>query len=483
MFNLKSKKPVVIVEIGNEWLKIAESKPFMGDRAVTKTKFVHLSDIKGSVSDEIGSAFKSLHLAKQSVITCVPRHLVTVRTLELPSTDPGEINDMVNLQIGKQTPYSKEEIVSAHKIIDTEREGYIKVMLVIARRNVVTERVSAFEKNGIEIEKVMLSTEGAYDWFSAAYLSEKSPAGSELIAQVDIDANYSDFIVTRGGKLSFTRNIFIGAKHLSENPDEWREKFVEELRRSMERYQAEEKGARIQKIFLTGAAKEIKELDSFSGARLDIPTESADPVRNMRIAKSADVSPESDPALISKSALFGIALRHDALELDLTPPESRIHKSMEEKRKNLTLMGILFAAIMMMFSFIFLGHVYNKNAYLLELKEKISQIQKSAEEARRMRMRIDLVERRLDAKGSSIDILNEIHKLIPRAIHFTSIDIEEKNKIALKGRALAMSDVFKFVTTLESSPYFRNAKTTYTTTKKEEDVEYADFEIIAEYQN
>ena len=47
-----------------------------------------------------------------------------------------------------------------------------------------------------------------------------------------------------------------------------------------------------------------------------------------------------------------------------------------------------------------------------------------------------------------------------------------------------MSDVFKFITTLENSPYFENVKTTYTTTKKEEeDIEYAEFEIICAYEN
>ena len=48
----------------------------------------------------------------------------------------------------------------------------------------------------------------------------------------------------------------------------------------------------------------------------------------------------------------------------------------------------------------------------------------------------------------------------------------------MQGRAAAMSNVFEFVTTLENSPFFENVKTTYTTTKKDKDTEYAKFEII-----
>ena len=72
----------------------------------------------------------------------------------------------------------------------------------------------------------------------------------------------------------------------------------------------------------------------------------------------------------------------------------------------------------------------------------------------------------------------------PECTWWENITIEEKKEIILKGRALAMSDVFRFVTTLENSPYFKNAKTTYATTKREEESgsEYADFEVIASYE-
>ena len=126
--------------------------------------------------------------------------------------------------------------------------------------------------------------------------------------------------------------------------------------------------------------------------------------------------------------------------------------------------------------------IYTKNSYLTQLKKQIAQIEKEAGYVERMRKHIDLVEGRLDAKQRSINVLHEVHKLTPKEIYFTNINIEEKKRTTLQGRATAMSIVFSFVTTLEGSPYFENVATTYTTTKKEKGEEYTKFEIICMYE-
>ena len=66
---------------------------------------------------------------------------------------------MVSLQVGKQTPYSRDEIIFTYKMIGVSTAGYTKVMLVIARRNLVNARVEVLQKAGIEVEKVTMSSE------------------------------------------------------------------------------------------------------------------------------------------------------------------------------------------------------------------------------------------------------------------------------------------------------------------------------------
>lgn len=481
MFNYK-KKPIVVVEIGNDWLKVLEDAPSPMGRYIAKAQFQKLAQIKESVATAIADIFRTLALNKASVIICIPRHLVTVRTLEVPSMDPKEISEIVDLQINKQTPYSKEEIVATYKILDSPRQGYTSVMLVIATCSVVNERILTLQKVGVEAQKVAVSSEGVFNWFNAAYMPSVKLEPDQAIIVIDIDSNYSDFIVIRREKLIFTRNIFIGANQLSEAYEQWQLKFIEELKRSIERYSSEQRDVKISKIFLSGAARNFKELDRHLSMELDMPCEVTHPAKGINLGKDLDILHKDDFKYVSTSPVFGIAIKHKELSFDLIPSGMRIQKLMERKRKDLTVMGILFAAIVTMSSLLMLINVYNKNSYMEQIKQKIALVEKESNEIEKMRVSINLIENRLEAKGTSIDILNEVYRITSKEIYFTSITIEEKKQVTLKGRAFAMSDVFKFVTTVENSPYFENVKTTHTTTKKEQDIEYAVFEIICTYQ-
>jgi type IV pilus assembly protein PilM len=449
---------------------------------VSRASFVKLVQIKEPVTDALSQAFKNLKLNKQDVFVCIPRHLVTIRMLEFPSTDPKEINDMATLQVGKQTPYSREEIIFSYRLIHVEREGYTKVMLVIARKNIVNARVESLQKAGIEVGKVAVSSEGVYNWFNTAYASEIT-ANANGIVLLDIDSNYSDFIVIHKEQFSYTRNILIGANHLLEEEEKWKDKFVEEVGHSMELYHNEERNVKISKIFLSGAARNIAHLDDVLSEQLKLPVEVTDPFHDIKIHSDIHVFHEEDYVFVSPSPLLGMAIKNKNLQLDFTSGELRIQKEMEQKRKQITLMGILIAAIVMVISLILLITIYAKNSYLTEIKKHITQIEKEADYVERMRMHIDLVEDRLNAERRSINVLNEVHKLTPREIYFTNINIEEKERTILQGRAEAMSNVFAFVTTLEGSPYFEKVETTYTTTKKEQGEEYTKFEIICMFES
>ncbi|HQP10991.1 MAG TPA: pilus assembly protein PilM [Candidatus Omnitrophota bacterium] len=481
----KSKKLTIVVEIGNDWLKILEYSFARKGGCITRASFVKLVQIKESVAEALAKAFKALKLGKRGVIVCIPRHLVTVRILEFPSTDPKEIHDMVALQVGKQTPYSREEIIFAYRLIRVVREGYMKVMLVIARRNIVNARIDVLQKSGIEVETVAVSSEGVFHWFNAAYPSEIK-ASQEGITEgtvlIDIDSNYSDFLVISKGQFCYTRNILIGANHLLEDDGKWKDKFIEEVSHSMELYRNEDPHVKLSKVFLTGTAKHIKGLDQGLMAQVDLPVAVTEPLNNIKTLKDVRAFRSDDAVFVSPSPLVGMAVNNKDLQLDLTSRELRIQKDMDQKRKQIMVMGVLAASIVMIGSLLLLISLYSKNAYLTQLEREIKKIEKVANLVDRMRQHITLVKERLDAGRRSINISDEIHKLTPKEICFTNINIEEDSQTVLQGRAKEMSNVFSFVTVLENSPYFENVKTTYTTTKKEQGEEYTKFEIICLYE-
>jgi Tfp pilus assembly PilM family ATPase/Tfp pilus assembly protein PilN len=478
----ESGKPVVAVEIGNDWLKIARQSCVKKNRCIDQVSLTRLAEIKDSVTSAVANIFRDLKLSRQSVITYIPRHLVTIRILDLPATDPKEIADMVGLQAAKQTPYSKEEIIYSHKIIDADPAGYTKVMLAIAARNIINERMNTLQNAGLSVTKVAVSSEGVYSWFKNAYMRDIKLYDHQGVAVVDIDSNYSDFIVIRRGKMAFTRNIFIGANHLMDEPLAWRDKFVEELKRSLERYQSEEKNIKITKIFLCGAGRNIEGMDADLSAKLEIPTENTEQLKNIPVSFNAEILKEGSRRHVSITQLIGAVMNQKDLHIDLSSGEHKIQKLMDDKRKQLTVMGVLFIAIVTMFSLLLLINIYNKNAYLEMLKQKLSKVGAEASGVEKMRTVINLVEKRLDSRGSSIDVINEIYRITPPEIYIIDISIDEKQDVTIKGGAAAMSDVFKYVKILEGSAILENVKTAYTTTKKEKDAEFAEFEITCSYE-
>ena len=99
----KAIKEALFVEIGNDWIKIIQAE--IGKRGVTITR-AHLEPLDDDViiADNIAAALKNKKFSASTVFACLPRQAVNLRLLELPSTDSSEIADMVDLQIGRQTP-------------------------------------------------------------------------------------------------------------------------------------------------------------------------------------------------------------------------------------------------------------------------------------------------------------------------------------------------------------------------------------------
>src|SRR3990167_5752330 len=486
------RKPAVVVEIGNDWLKVMEGTPFGQESVVTKAVFKKLVEIKEPVTAALTKIFKDLKLNAYGVIACIPRHLVTVRILEFPSTNLKDIRDMVALQVGKQTPYSRDEIIFTYKTISVNAAGYTRVMLVISRRNLVNARVEVLQKAGIEVEKVTMSSEGLAQWFHMTYWAQTSPGKSmvydnvkledQAVICVDIDSNYSDFIVLRQGKLVYTRNFLVGANHLLGEDAAWRDKFGEEIVHSMGLYQNEDRDAKIVQLFLGGSAAHVPQLAQMLETKVGVPVVMTEPTHQVHLAKGLTLFEKDEGRFVSPCPLIGMSLGAAALELDLTSSELRIKRQMEGRRKQITMTGVLVLSIAMMLSTLFFIVFYGKSSYLAGIRKSIANIEKDASEVEQMRSSISLVKGRLDARKSSINILHEISRLTPKEIYFTNINIEEDKQTVLQGRAAAMSNVFEFVTTLENSPYFENVQTTYTTTKKEKDTEYARFEIICMHE-
>jgi len=401
---------------------------------------------------------------------------VVIKNLEIPSVNPAEVKDMVELQIGKQTPFAKEEIIYDYEIVSTNAEGYSRIILVIVHQDIVRSCLKTLQKDGLGTESITLSSEGLFTWAKAVY-GEK--ANDQPYAVIDVDYGKSDFIVILKDQVIYYRNISIGFLQSLEAQDKWHAKFIEEINHSIYAYHSEMINEEITKIIITGGEMLASSLNKdVLKAVVGLPVDIMPQTENISLteqckSKCADIAKE-----VSLSSLFGLALNADGIKINLMPQQLQIEKGVREKGKDLYFFGIYLAFILATASSIFLGRLYTKEQYLQALKEEVSNIQYKVDEISKMIYETDGIKMRASTKNLMLNFIFEKHKVIPPDIYLTSIRFNGKDRLTIRGASTVMSEIFKFVNVLEESKYFQDVKTKFVTTRKAHGKDLTEFEII-----
>jgi Tfp pilus assembly PilM family ATPase/Tfp pilus assembly protein PilN len=461
------KKYITVLEITEQWLKLVIAKSSLKGPEIENLIIKPLASFTPDVlRPELNNTLKDLKITPYPLIICFPRNQVTVRNLHLPSRDPIEIEGMVNLNLPRQVPYPKEEIISGYEILGVDETGYTKVMLAITHRETLSRIFNILDAAGLFPEKVELSSQGIFSWFMFMQKSGgfSNPAGLNIL--LDIDYNFTDFLIVSKENLLFSRTIPHGSDQIYADAELRRNKFIYELKQSLLNFQSEETGKKPSKIFISGAIGGITDLDKLISEQLGLAVE---------ILENTKFLPKNKK--VSISALLGLALESHKKRINFILPEIQIRKTLKERVRQLILLGSLLIYIIIVICFIFLGRVYNRQANLRLLNEQIQILGQDVNKLDEMSKKIKIIKERINTQGTTINYLYYIHKLTAPEIWFETISLEESGKIVLRGQAAQMSDVFKFITKLEESGYFKNIETKYTTKKRVADKDITEFEI------
>ncbi len=445
----------VFVETGSNWFKIIEAEQSAKGLRVSRVHLEKFEDIGRGLSQSIAAAFKKKKFSKTPVVSCIPRQMVNIRMLELPSTDTDEIVDMVGFQAGKQTPYSKDEIAFDYKMLASARDGYTRVLLAIVQRSVLRQRFSILEEAGLEIARMSVSSEGVLSWYEQSVKSEQTAPGATVL--LDIDSTYSDFMVISRGVPVFTRSILIGADQLTGNFDVAKDEFLQEINRSMDACRGESSELEIGSMVLSGAAPQIAGLSEHLAGQLGFSVKNRDCLHDVSKMPAQPVM--SEYPTVSLTSLMGMASAPDQLEFNMIPDSVKLRKELVEKAQNLTSFGILVMTLMICASTLIVAKLFYKEARLKTLKHLVGKTDSHASEVDRQEAIIDVVDKRSDPTFAVINILSEVHVCVPDGTVLEEIEVKTGDAtVRLRGSALARADVRTLVAHLERSKLFINAK-------------------------
>ena len=478
---LDLEKDYAVITLCDGTLKIAHVK---GEGVNLKLLNVVKKDVKEVAKEDIAkvarSALDSIGLKKASAICVIPSSVATTKNIEIPSVDPNEIKSIIDLQAGRHTPYSREEILIGYINIGVFQKNYTKVLLIIVNRQVVKEQFSTFDLAGLKVEKIVFAPEckAAFYEMVLGRKPDDIPVGI-----VDIGHYTTDFIIGFNHTVIASRNIPLGMEHLVKEGVPARDKMVQELTASIESYQNEDIHKLPEMFILTSDDAKVKELESILKEKFKA---------NVRVISYWDHVAASQPVMLkivsefNDESFLDVVAAVPALknvQVDLTPEEVKVQHTIEERGRQV-LQGCIFIFILLLLmSAIFFSKLHFRSQYLERLVKEYNAKRFAVDELERISTNTKIVHDYLKSRMTSLEVLTELYEKVPNEIYLKNITLEENGSIHLQGISESRSTAFALITILEDSALFKNVKMISSSAQKDRGKDVSAFEIALKLTN
>lgn len=465
-------RTVLAVEPGNEWFKLAEIVRNRDEVSIKRLFVKPMTEVEPLLGPNFLKSLGLEELAGEPVVVCLPRQAVNVRLLDLPSGDPQEIADMVELQIARQTPYSRDEIVFDYRAFRSDKDGYTRVMLVIAQTAVVRQKYRFVEETGLSVSLVTTTTEG---WVAAMQKGALSfaPGALGATAFLDIDMGSSDLVVLNQGVPLFSRSLSMGANQWTAGEESMRNKATQEVALALETFRSEAPTVAVAALALPGMAGASPTIAKSLGTALGLEVV---PVQGS--ASPAGYPHQAEVGSVSVTGIIGAGAAPEFLQINLMPESVLLRKSVLMKARQVTVMAMLIVAIFGLISLVVLSRLNRQEVYFQELTALTGRTTAEADRIDAMRRQVVAVAERMSISMVPARSLVELLGQAPDTMAFTSIQISDAAQLVCRGSAESVADTVRLVNAMESSPHFRNVKSTRTISGKDR----TEFEIACDLE-
>ena len=339
------------IDIGTRTITVAEVKAGRGGTTVANFGGVELprdSVREGEILDpqSVAAALKELvstaKVKGKKVWLGVSNQRVVVRQIDLPWMEPSEREQSLRYQVQEYIPIPVEEAeIDVHVVSEYETENgerFQRMLLVAAHRDMVTAHVEAATAAGLDPLGVDLNP---FAVLRAMGSTAQLDSGNEVL--VDVGAGVTNIVVHEAGVPTFVRILVMGgdgitdalASGLNITPEEAEARkrevvpapegdvaariiheqiagFADEIRSSLDYYQAQTGSSRLAGVLLTGGGALLHGLSDRLAASLRLPVEVGSPFDRLAVADTV-YGPE-DLARVGPSLATAVGLALGGLE-------------------------------------------------------------------------------------------------------------------------------------------------------------------------
>jgi hypothetical protein len=425
-----------------EWATLQKTKSGGDVVASDRLSIPALADI-GSDQDD-GDAdiiADSIKPIKTPVVLALPSTQLLLRVLELPAVDADELAGIVELQVDKYSPFPIEQMAISHEVL-AQNEQDCTVLVAAARLSAVDEVGDVLKQHGLQIDRVDVALLGR--WQSMIEAGQVASSGRETLVIV---ADDSIEILTHDAGALIALSCLGKAPDL--NDPEAAADIAQEISHFLMGLEVERGRAEVHAITLWSACDSPAFVDA------------------LKLACKRDIGERSLGVL--SPVTHGIAMRSLAGGnlLDLTPDSWRQALSSKQMHRNM-----LFSVFAILGTWLLLtggafGWFTFEKSRVVRLKAEDQRWMEPANEVRRLRLQVNMIERYTDQTYSALECLREISQLQPVGVDLTTFTYRKGEGMDLDGEADSGVLVNQFNEALNQSSLFNEVRPgTRTLTKR-----------------
>ncbi len=421
------------------------------------------------------------------VTLVIPISQVISRTVRFPTHDEDEIRQIMRYRVEHEVPLSLENIVYGYRVSSKDGDGYSTSNLYIVRRKLIDRYIEILKAAHLEPDSIRLNVEGITN-FVRSRRPDIFEDQEEISAIIDIDQDITTIGFVVRGNLTFSRYVPVGAGDLLRDslldsiPDRKRsvEFLQDEMLRTFGLFSKEAMQQRVARIILSGVPDVCQAIAEGLEETFNLSVIEVYPVASEDLNRLSTGSEEMTPALVkgfSMASVIGQAVSGRRGGINLLPAELVEMRRRKARRREILKTAALAAILLVVAALIAGRELSKREEYLGRLEEEISRMLPVTTRIEGIESRLDMIGRRIENKGLALDVLREVHNLMPSDMSLNLMSYSGGRTVVLKGTAMRMSDVFALVPKLEKSDLFRNVSVGYASKRATGTDELTDFQI------
>jgi hypothetical protein len=434
---LRAPRAWAAIAFGETGLELATARAAAGAATVLQRACVTapLLEQTGQAKPEWQTAAQSLRQQldprEHRLATCIGCEELLCQTLELPATDPAELKQMLDLQIDNLTPLPLEEVVYGFEPLE-HRNGQTRVLVAIARKDAVNERVQTLETAGLPPEIVSVDMLAV---FRALLKRDMLPRDERLHALVRLGNGSATVVV-------HSRGVPLAVRSIAFDPND-----ESELQHQLQ---------------LTLVAAEAMQPQSVAGCLTFVVKEPAQHAACERIGRAvaAEVQLLDDGAVPSPALSLSVQCAEaGAAQLNLLPEEWRARRQAARRRRILVRAAIAAVAVYVAALAAFLSLLALRSTQLGAVEAEIRAVRAPFSEARQLHNEMVAMRRQLDTRYSALEVLRDIAMRMPENLKLNHFLYKKDQTVTLRGQAQSAALAYDFISRLEQGELFSSVKT------------------------